>query len=103
MTSEWHQIDQEPPPQAMTIPPDPPPSGRHCASSDPTHALDHRVVNEMADALRKLADTAAWMSGSADFGPGGRAHEAWEATHRQVLLDALYVLAGERWHREAFG
>lgn len=46
----------------------------HCF--DPFHSTP-AAPETAPDQLQELRDALIWMSGSADFAPGGKAHEGW--------------------------
>lgn len=56
-----------------------------------------RAVNShegLVEALRKMLDTVQWMSGSADFGPGGHAESGWRSFQSDIA-EARRVLEAE--------
>ena len=50
---------------------------------------------QLQEALQDVLDVAYWMSGSADFSPGGQAHAGWVSVARPKLEKARRVLEGD--------
>ena len=65
-------------------------------STDEGSAWDETIeqleedIGELREGLRDALGIITWMSGSDDFGPGGKAEEGWVKT--RPMLDRLFGL-----------
>ena len=62
----------------------------------PTHGESPKL-QRAREALEKAVDVILWMSGSADFAPGGQAHQGWLKAQSdiEIIRAALREIGGE--------
>ena len=62
-----------------------------CTERTKNIEMDSDLAMAFSEILDQYIEALQWCSGSADFGPGGQAHEGWEKVVRPLLEKGTIV------------
>lgn len=58
---------------------------KYTTEEDMIAAQDAEHIRQLRNALRRSREDLIWCRGSADFGPGGKAHKGWKKGPAKTL------------------